>query len=267
MGLLKGKVILVTGAASHRGIGQATAKHLAEEGAKVVVTDLQKEEGKNVIQEAVNEIIEQGGEAIGFNLDVTNESQVQDVVRAVIQAYGKIDGIFNNAGIPIGIGDFLAIPQSSWEATINVNLFGMVRLIRTVLPYFKKQGFGSIVNNASSAGLGGLPEFSAYGTSKFAVVGLTKHLAAELGPQNIRVNAVCPGMIDTSMSDIEVNGFIEEHGVSKDEAIQQLTEWVPLKKYGDTIDIANGVAYLLSDKAKYINGHTLSIDGGLPVGT
>ncbi|ANQ48849.1 SDR family oxidoreductase [Flammeovirga sp. MY04] len=262
---LQDKVIIVTGAASERGIGNATAHQIAKEGAVVIVTDIER--NQHQITTVVDEIRNNGGKAFGVVMDVTSQDDIDRMISEVISKYKRIDGIFNNAGTPIGVGDFLMLDENIWKTTFDVNVLGMQRLCKSLVPHFLEQGKGVIVNNASSAGLGGLPEFSAYGASKFAVVGLTKHLAAEFGPKNIRINCVCPGMIDTSMSDIEVNAFMEEHGLDKEEAIRQLTEIVPQRRYGQPEEIAKAVVFLLSDQASYVNGVALSVDGGLPVGT
>lgn len=266
MGLLAGKVAIITGAASERGMGRATAIKMAQEGAKVVVTDLAKEGDTSLIDQTVAEIKAQGGEAIGIAVDVTNEEQIKACVDQVLNAYGQIDVLFNNAGVPFGVGKFLELSQADWEISINVNLYGMVKFVRAVIPHMIEQGKGAIVNNASTLGLGGMPEFSAYGASKFAVVGMTKHLASEFGTQGVRINCVCPGMIDTKMSDIEVEGFMEQMNVSREEAVAQLSAYVPLGKYGDPDEVADAVIYLASDKARYVTGVAMPVAGGFPAG-
>ncbi len=266
MGLLDNKVAIVTGAASDRGMGQATVYKLAEEGARIVVTDRLQDGDDSHIKQVVTNLEKSGAEAMGIGVDVTNEEEINSCVDQVLKRFGQIDILFNNAGVPIGVGPFESISQSNWEKTFDVNLFGMVRFARAVLPHMKKKQSGVIINNASTLGLGGMPEFSAYGASKFAVVGLTKHLASEFGNSGIRVNCVCPGMIDTSMSDIEVEGYMEAHQLNRDEAIAALSTFVPLGKYGDPGEVADAVVFLASEKAAYITGVALPVAGGFPAG-
>lgn len=266
MGMLDGKIALVTGAASDRGMGRATALKMAQEGAKVVVTDLAKDGDTSMIDQVVSEINAQGGEALGIGVDVTNEQQIAACVAQVMAAYGRIDVLFNNAGVPYGVGKFLDLKQSDWEISINVNLYGMVKFVRAVIPHMIEKGSGAIINNASTLGLGGMAEFSAYGASKFAVVGMTKHLAAEFGAQGVRINCVCPGMIDTKMSDIEVEGYMEQMNVSREQAVKELSAYVPLGKYGDPDEVADAVIYLASDRARYVTGIAMPVAGGFPAG-
>jgi len=266
MGLLENKVAIVTGAGSDRGMGNATSHRLASAGAHVVVTDLSRNGDQSAIQKVVDKINNAGGSAIGISVDVTDEQQIRNCVQEVIERYGRVDILFNNAGSPAGVGPFLEIDQSRWDITFQVNVFGQVKFCRAVLPQMIKQGGGTIINNASTAGLGGLPEFSAYGASKFAVVGLTKCLAAEYGAQGIRVNCICPGMIDTAMSDIEVDGFAELNSISREEAIAELSKLVPLNRYGRADEIADAVVYLASDQSSYISGVALPVAGGLAPG-
>lgn len=266
MDLLNGKIVIVTGAASERGMGKATALAMASEGATVVVTDKLKNHDAGPIQCVVDQIINTGGSAFGIGLDVTNDIDIKNLIDQVIAKYGRIDILFNNAGVPVGVGDFLTQTEAQWRLAFEVHVFGMVKLIRAVLPHMIIQKGGVIVNNASTAGLGGLTQFSGYGASKFAVVGLTKHLAAEYGSQSIRINCVCPGMVNTAMSDIEVLGFMEEHGVDRETAIKELSDLVPLGKYGDPAEVADAVVFLASDKSKYITGIAMPVAGGLPAG-
>ncbi|MCA0933654.1 SDR family oxidoreductase [Lutimonas saemankumensis] len=266
MSLLEGKIVIITGAASDRGMGRATALKMGSEGATVVVTDKLKNKDIGPVQEVVDQIIRDGGRAFGIGLDVTNDDDIKNLVDQVIAQYGRIDILFNNAGVPAGVGDFLNLDESDWRLAFDVHVFGMVKLIKAVLPHMIAQGAGVIVNNASTAGLAGLAQFSGYGASKFAVVGLTKHLAAEYGSHSIRINCVCPGMIDTAMSDIEVSGFMKDHNVDRDTAIKELSMLVPLGKYGDPAEVADAVVFLSSDQSKYITGIALPVAGGMSAG-
>jgi len=266
MGILKNKVVIITGAASERGMGRATAFKMAEEGATVVVTDMARGGDTSAIDAVVEQLKNQGHDALGIGVDVTSVEQIRKGINQVIETFGKIDVLFNNAGVPVGVGPFQDISQEHWELSFNVNVFGMVKFIRAVLPQMIKQGTGVVINNASTLGLGGMAEFSAYGASKFAVVGFTKHLAAEFGGKGIRINCVCPGMIDTAMSDIEVEGYMKENNLNREQAIAELSTYVPLGKYGDPDEVADAVVYLASDRAKYITGVALPVAGGFPAG-
>jgi len=260
------RVAIITGAASKRGMGRATALRLASNRIRVVVTDLTTDVDTQLIDEAVSEIRDSGGEAIGLPLDVMDTENVEQAVNRVVEEWGRIDILFNNAGIASGIGPFLSIHEEQWQKSFDVHVFGAVRMIRAVLPHMKNRGGGLIINNASTLGLGGMPEFSAYGSSKFAVVGLTKHLAAELGSEGIRVNCICPGMIDTSMSDIEVKNHMEQNNLDRETAIAQLSSYVPLQRYGKPKEVADVVAFLCSEQSKYVTGVALPIAGGLSAG-
>lgn len=266
MNSLKGKIVIITGAASERGMGRATALKMASEGATVIVSDKLKNDDVGPVQDVVDQILSEGGSAFGIGLDVTNDIDIKNLVNQVLTKYGRIDVLFNNAGVPVGVGDFLNLDERDWRLAFDVHVFGMVKLIKAVLPHMIAQGGGVIVNNASTAGLAGLTQFSGYGASKFAVVGLTKHLAAEYGSHSIRINCVCPGMIDTAMSDIEVSGFMKQHDVDRETAIKELSRLVPLGKYGDPAEVADAVVFLASDKSKYITGIALPVAGGMPAG-
>lgn len=262
----RSQVAIITGAASHRGMGRATALKLGSLGARVVVTDLAIGGDTRLIEEVVSEIKDAGGEALGVSLNVMDEQNVKDAVNRVMEEWGRIDILFNNAGIASGIGPFLTIEEEHWQKSFDVHVFGAVRMIRAVLPQMRNQGRGLIINNASTLGLGGMPDFSAYGASKFAVVGLTKHLAAELGNEGIRVNCICPGMIDTSMSDIEVENHMKERNLDREAAISELSSYVPLQRYGKPEEVADVVAFLCSEQSKYVTGVALPVAGGLPAG-
>lgn len=266
MGLLQNKTAIITGASNPRGMGKATAVKMALEGASVVVTDLAAHDKNTALLKVVDEIQTNGGNAIGMAVDVTNEKEIQNCVKRSLERFGKIDILFNNAGSPAGVGPFLDIDTTRWDQTFQVNLFGQVRFCRAVIPHMMACGGGAIINNASTAGLGGLPEFSAYGASKFAVVGLTKCLAAEYGTHNIRVNCVCPGMIDTVMSDIEIAHYAEMQKISHEEARNELSKNVPLNRYGYSEEVAQAVIYLASERSSYTTGVALPVAGGLAPG-
>ena len=264
---LKNKVAIVTGASTPKGIGKATALKLAKEGAKVVVTDITKNGDRTAITAVVNAIQERGGTAMGIEVDVTNTQQIQACIQQTLAEFGRIDILFNNAGTPVGVGPFLELSERQFQLSLDINLMGMVRFCQSLIPVMQEQGGGSIINNSSLIGLGGWSEYAAYAVSKWGVVGLTKSLATEFGKDNIRVNAVCPGMVATEMSDIEINGYAKEKGLSFATAKKELGEtYVPLGRYAEPEEVADAVAYLASDAAKYITGVALPVAGGLAPG-
>lgn len=247
---LSGRVALVTGAGKPNGIGYAAAERLAAAGATVVLTDLEK----GAIGERPFEL-----------LDVTDPGNVEDVVGRVTEQHGAIDILFNNAGTPAGAGAFLDIPPDAWALSWQVNVMGMVNLCRAVIPAMQGRGRGAIINNASLAGLGAIGNLSAYVTTKFAVVGLTKSLAIEFGPRGIRCNAVCPGLVWTDMGRLEVEHFAaagEDVAAGK----ARLAADVPLGRWADPREVGEAVAFLASDRASYLNGVALPVAGGLAPG-
>jgi 3-oxoacyl-[acyl-carrier protein] reductase len=265
---MKQRVAIVTGAAHPLGMGFAACRKLAETGALVVVTDLvESDDAANDLQRRADEIVVAGGEAIAIGLDVTSREQVDACVSKVINVLGSIDCLFNNAGSPAGVGDFLTMTDRQWDVSYAVNLKGTANMCRAVLPHMIEQGRGAIVNNASVAGLGAVGGMAAYTATKFAVVGLTKALAAEFGAQNIRVNAVCPGMVWTQMGQQEVN-LLREDGESDSDARARLAgpDVVPLSRWAKADEIADAVVYLTSDAASYITGVALPVAGGMAPG-
>jgi len=260
---LQGKVAIVTGAGKARGMGRAAAMELAAQGARVVVTDITPTpEAETGLQETAR--LAQG---IAIPADITEQDQVRACVDQIMQAYGRVDILFNNAGVGApGAGPFLEITPDRWQLTWDVNVMGMVHFCQAVIPVMVERGGGSIINNASLAGLGAIPGLSAYTASKFAVVGLTKSLAAEFGPQGIRCNAVCPGVIDTDMGRKEVTLFAEMEGISEEEAERMLVDPVPLGRWGQPQEVAKAVAFLASDASSYISGVALPVAGALAPG-
>ncbi|OGO18141.1 MAG: short chain dehydrogenase [Chloroflexi bacterium RBG_16_48_8] len=250
-GLLEAKVALITGGNS--GIGKATALLFAREGAKVVVTARREKEG----EETVDLIKQRGGEAIFIKVDVTQASQVKAMVEKTVENFGGLDCAFNNAGRP---GDAGAptheYPEDIWQQVMDVNLTGTFFCVKYELQQMVKQGKGVIVNDASIAGLRGSKEISAsYVTSKHAVVGLTRSVALEYARKGIRVNAVCPGWIQTSM----VEGAFQRHPDLETAIIDQTA----LGRVGTPQEVAEAVVWLCSEAASYVTGHTLVVDGGM----
>lgn len=275
---LDGKTALVTGAGRERGIGRAAALELAVQGADVIVTDLARPSGQSMaglptvatdrseLDDVVVQIESLGRRSLGLSVDITSEAEVQEAVGFVTASFGSIDVLFNNAGTPLGAQPFLDLEDEDWNLSWNVNLMGAVLLCRHVIPLMQAHGGGSIVNNSSAAGLKVLPGFAAYSATKTAVVGLTKALALEFGKDGIRVNAVCPGDIDTQMGDIALrlaSGPPEAQPPSNGAAP---TETIALGRRGLPEDVAGVVAWLASDASSYVTGAAIPVDGAMPQG-
>jgi len=246
-GNLEGKVALITGAA--RGMGAAAARLFVAEGAKVVLGDVLPD-----VKEVAQEL---GDNALAVTLDVTDEAAWRDAVTAGEERFGKIDVLVNNAGILLM--DELGKTSSDMYAKVNdVNAFGCFLGMREVTPALKRAGGGSIVNLSSVEGLGGNRFLVAYTASKFAVRGMTKAAAIELAADNIRVNSVHPGGIDTPMV---------RHFIPDDDNMAWMGRQVPMKRPGKPEEVAQAVAFLASDAASYITGAELAVDGGATAGS
>jgi len=242
-----GKVAIVTGAG--RGMGKATALTLACEGAAVVANDVRPELAMSVAEE----IRAAGGEAIAHVADVSDESQVREMVDVAVERFGTVDILVNNAGILRATRPLETISLEEWELMMAVNVTGVFLCTRAVLPIMKAKRSGKIVNISSSAGrststFGG----AHYTTSKAAVLGLTRHTARETAPYNINVNAIAPGSMDTEM--------VRE--MSTPEQIKQERQSIPLGRLGTAQDEANLVVFLCSEESSYITGATIDINGG-----
>jgi 3-oxoacyl-[acyl-carrier protein] reductase len=252
---LEGKVALVTGGAA--GIGKSTAQVFAREGAKVVICDVSEELGSELVKTL-------GADASFYKVDVTNREDVQKWVDDVVARYGRVDILVNNAGITrdaqfVKMKDGELVKQMSEEAfdlVISVNLKGVFNCTQAVAPYMVKQGSGVILNASSVVGLYGNFGQTNYVATKAAVIGMTKVWARELGRYNIRVNAVAPGFIMTEM-------------VAKmpEEVLAGMRGKTPLGRLGEPEDIANTYLWLASDEGAYVHGTTISVDGGIVLGT
>ncbi|KAB1194320.1 SDR family oxidoreductase [Haloferax sp. MBLA0076] len=248
---IDGKVALVTGAAS--GIGRSTALRFAEEGAKVVVSDLQVDAG----QQVVAEIEDAGGEAVFIEADVSKESDVARLVDETVSAFGGLDFAHNNAGIEGKAGPMAEMELEDFQQVIDINLTGVFLSMKYEIPRLLERGGGAIVNTASVAGMTGGPSLSHYYAAKHGVIGLTRSAALEVATENVRVNAVCPGVIETPM--------IERFTQGDDEAKAGLLEDEPIGRLGKPEEIASAVVYLCSDDASFVTGHPMVIDGGYVV--
>jgi NAD(P)-dependent dehydrogenase (short-subunit alcohol dehydrogenase family) len=252
-GRVEGKVTLVTGGAS--GIGRATALTFAREGAKLVIADMNADGG----QQTVHMITEHGGEAIFVQTDVTQATAVAALISKAVETYGRLDCAHNNAGISgAGIGGDLRMltaeyPEERWHQVIAINLTGVWLCMKYEIPQMLQRGGGAIVNTASVAGLVGSVGLSAYVASKHGVVGLTKTAALEYARQGIRVNCVCPGVIQTPMT----------ASALRDPAWQAQIAARPMGRVGTPEEVAEAVVWLCSDAASFVTGHTMTVDGGM----
>ena len=245
----EGKVVVVTGAG--HGIGRATARRFAGEGAHVVVVDM----NESGAAETVDLITAQGGTAQAMVADVSDERAVADLGARIATAHGRVDVLHNNAGRLRG-GSVTDLSVDEWDLTFAVNVRSMFLVSRAVIPLMLPNG-GAIVNTASTSGLVGEMGIPAYNSSKGAVVNLTRQLAADYTGQGIRVNCVCPGWIPTGFNDPVLEGM------SDDEVDAMVKATVPMGRQGTPEEIAAAVTFLASDDATYVTGHALVVDGGL----
>lgn len=249
---LDGRVAIVTGAAGV--IGSATMRLLAERGAKIVAVDRRQQD----LQAAIVDL-PPSAQALAITADVTREDEVAGYVRAAIDKFGTIDVFYNNAGVE---GDIAPITRYSLEAfrkVIDVNVVGVFLGLKHVLPVMFKQNKGSIINTASIAGLTGATEIAAYTASKHAVIGLTKTAALECAATAVRVNCVCPGLIDSRMLSAIIEGRNPGNAPVPNDKI---VERIPARRLGQASEVASIVAFLASDEASYVSGSAYTVDGG-----
>lgn len=249
-GRVAGKVALVTGGSS--GIGRATALVFAREGAKLVVADMNEDGG----QQTAHSITEQGGEAVFVRADVTVATEVEALIGQAVATYGRLDCAYNNAGIEgYMAGRLHEYPEDQWDRLIDINLKGVWLCLKHEIPQMIEQGGGAIVNTASAAGLVGSRRLSAYVASKHAVVGLTKAVALEYARDGIRVNAVCPGIIDTPMVRRLIGGREADYEAT-------IPARQPIGRLGTPEEIAESVTWLCSCAASLVTGLAMAVDGG-----
>ncbi len=247
----KDQVALVTGAAS--GMGLAASKAFAASGASVVMVDVNEE----AVTNAAAELNAAGYSAIGIRCNVANIDEVKTMVDQAVATFGRIDAAFNNAGVQSPVAETAIADPEDYDFVMDINLRGIWNCMKYELIQMKKQGSGAIVNNSSLGGLVGIAERGIYHASKHGVVGLTKSAGLEYAPQNIRVNAICPGIIETPM----VSGMLE----SQPEAMAELMKDVPIKRLGRADEIADAVLWLCSPASTFVIGHALPVDGGYTV--
>ena len=243
-----GKVAFITGASS--GIGRATAMAFARAGADVMVVDVLGDGGHQTVA-AVQEL---GRRAVFVRCDVSRDDDVRHAVRDTIEAFGRIDFAFNNAGIEGQQAATADCTPENWDRVIGINLKGVWLCMKYQIPQMLGEGGGAIVNCSSIAGLVGFQGIPAYVASKHGVVGLTRTAALEYSKSNIRVNAVCPGVIQTPMIDRFTHG---EAAIRK-----QLVEGEPVGRVGRPEEVADAVLWLCSERASFVTGHALAVDGG-----
>ncbi len=240
------KSALVTGAS--RGIGRSIAIQLAEEGYKIAVNYAGNKEKADAV---VEEIKAKGVEAFAIQANVANGDEVKAMIKEVVSQFGSVDVLVNNAGITRD-NLLMRMKEQEWDDVIDTNLKGVFNCIQKVTPQMLRQKSGSIINLSSVVGAVGNPGQANYVATKAGVIGLTKSAARELASRNITVNAVAPGFIVSDMTD-----------ALSEELKAQMLEQIPLAKFGEDSDIANIVAFLASEKAKYITGQTIHVNGGM----
>jgi NAD(P)-dependent dehydrogenase (short-subunit alcohol dehydrogenase family) len=249
VGKLDGKIVLVTGGAS--GIGRAASLVCAREGARLVIADLNLDGAK----ETAERIGKAGGEARTLKTNVALAGDANAAVAFAVETYGRLDGAFNNAGIIEPSARFTEATEESFDRVIAVNVKGVWNCMRAELSQMVAQGSGSIVNTASVAGLRSAGRMAIYGASKHAVVGLTKTAALEYARTGLRINAVCPGVIDTPM----LQSIADDSDRPKENFVRQQ----PNRRLGLPEEIAEAVAWLLSDAASFVTGVAMPVDGGM----
>ncbi|MEM1654910.1 MAG: SDR family oxidoreductase [Nitrososphaerota archaeon] len=245
---LKDKVAIVTGGAS--GIGFAIAAKFASEGAKVVIIDITGDKA----EEAAERIRKSGGEAIAFQGDVSSRGRVEEIISEVLRRYGKIDILVNNVGIYRG-KSFWEEPLEFWELLFKVNVLGIVIPSQVVVKHMMERRSGVIINISSKAAVVGEPGHAAYSASKGAVLSLTRAMAVELAPYNIRVNAICPGPTETPLL----------FAVTDEDERKRMASRCILGRLAKPEDIAGAALYLASDEASYVTGQALIVDGGMTI--
>jgi NAD(P)-dependent dehydrogenase (short-subunit alcohol dehydrogenase family) len=257
MGRLEGKVAIITGGAS--GIGASTARLFIEEGASVHIADVQDEKGGKLAEEL-------GGRSEYLRADVSQESDVEALVARVVETHGRLDCMFNNAGIAGPTGSIESVDVGDFNEAVGVLLRGVFLGIKHAAIVMKRKGSGSIVNTASVAGLRTGYGNHIYSAAKAGVIQLTRSVAMELGENGVRVNCICPGFIPTPMIGRARGLPIHEADGKLNEIRESFTKAQPLRRSGDPADIAKAALWLASDDSSFVNGHALVVDGGVTGG-
>lgn len=253
-GKLSGRVALITGATS--GIGKATALLFAREGADVVITGRRSDLGQTI----ADRIMQLGARPVYVQADHTRPEDCERVVETVVREFGRIDILFNNAGV-VTSGTAETTSEADWNYTLALNVTAVWRMCRLVIPHMRKLGKGAIVNNASDWGIVGGKDALPYATSKGAVVLMTKSMALDHAHEGIRVNAVCPG--DTFVERWLEQGYFKDSDLATlEEAMRESASYLPMKRFGYPEEIARAVLFLASDDSSFVTGTTLLVDGG-----
>ncbi len=273
MGELDGRAALVTGTARYRGLGRAIALQLAKEGADLIVSGRktsilpgEKEIGWTGNESLVEEIENLGRRAIAVECDVTDKDQVIAMIDRTKEAFGRLDIIVNNAGVASEAGStpIFETPEDLWRSTMDINVTGTFLVSKYGGRYMLECGNGgSIIMISSTAGRVGLPNYGAYCASKFAVVGLTQQMALELAQQNIRVNCIAPGSHTTDMMDGTIGRTAKVFNTDTENVTSGIRSAIPMGRQGNPVELANATVFLCTDKASYMTGQTLNVDGGV----
>ena len=248
---LKGKVAIVTGGT--QGIGKATAERLAAEGASVVICARRQE----LLDEVAGSIRAAGGKAHGVAADVSREADCKRIVAEAVKAFGRIDILVNNAGTS-NRGKFLEVPDSTWQADLDLKVFGAIRLIRGVIPEMRKQGGGRIINLTNIGAKQPKAESMPTAVSRAAGLAMTKALSKEFAADNILVNTVCIGLIKAGQHETTA----AKKGVPVEQLYEGLAKEIPLKRVGEAEEVANVITFLASSAASYVTGTSINLDGG-----
>ena len=250
MNELKNKVAMITGGAS--GIGSATSELFAEEGARVAILDINKVDGESI----VTRLKEKGADSVFIACDVTKSNQCKNAVDEIVKSFGKIDILFNNVGI-IRRANVVELDEEDWDRVMSINVKSIFLMSKYVIPIMEESGGGSIINTGSGWGVKGGGRAVGYCASKGAVVNMTRAMAIDHGPKNIRVNCVCPGDTDTPMLRVEANQLGQDTNLFLAESASR-----PLGRYAQPREIAQVVLFLASDRASFVTGSIYVVDGG-----